>query len=279
MNCVDTHCNWIMVWIMMINVIKQQPFSVAYLAVVWCMFLYVERENCTSFSHVIAACSKLCIMSYCVCFMRMFGNCLINIPLSWTHFSLLWYFVSCFLNNESYKQFALHIHVNVIFSTSIFLSHMWWSQPPYNMSMCGDVNMQMAVWMCQYLVFKKKRFGKVIIIINDHNRIDVRANTHNHSLVLLLTLSQVSYRSVLKTTRKGTCASSPTPSTPNQATWKTKIPQRTVSPRARCWSWATRSSLRCFWRTTTSAKTELDTAGKKTRSWGEDACSNTLMLS
>lgn len=75
------------------NVFKQ-PVSVAYLAVVRCMFLYVERQNCTSFIHVIADCLNLCIMSYCVCFMKMFSSCLINVLLSLTHFSLAWYFVS-----------------------------------------------------------------------------------------------------------------------------------------------------------------------------------------
>lgn len=91
-------------------------------------------------------------------------------------------------------------------------------------------------------------------------------STHNHSLVLLLFLSQVSCQSVSKRMRKGTCASSPTPFTANRATWKTTIPQRTASPRPRCWSGATRSSPHCFWKVTTTVKTELDTAAKKTSS-------------
>ncbi len=101
----------------------------------------------------------------------------------------------------------------------------------------------------------------------------------NHLLVLPLNLSQVWCQSVLKRMRKGTCASLPTPSTASQGTWKTKIHPQTASPRARCWNGATRSSPPCSWKTTTTAKKELDTAVKKTRSSGESACPSTLMFS
>lgn len=71
--------------------------------------------------------------------------------------------------------------------------------------------------------------------------------------------------------RKGICASSPTPSTANQGTWKTKTPQQTVSPRARWWSGATKSNPLWALRMTTIAKTEVDTVVKKTRLWGKRA--------
>lgn len=53
-----------------------------------CMFCIfgIERVNCTSFSYITADNLKLCIMSHCVCFMRMFGSFLINVLLNLTPF-------------------------------------------------------------------------------------------------------------------------------------------------------------------------------------------------
>lgn len=69
------------------------------------MYVFVWKDSCTSFPHVIADWLKLWIMSHCLCFMRMFISCSINVFLGFTHFwSCVVFCVSRFLNNESYQH-------------------------------------------------------------------------------------------------------------------------------------------------------------------------------
>lgn len=136
MNCVYRH--------MSLNHGIALFFLFFYLAVVHCMFLCVERENCSCiFFHVIAGCLKFCILSYCVCvFMR---SCLINVLLSLTHFSLAWCFVSHFLNNESYK-YSLFSDMLLCLLMSCFPLHIYSLNLPYNMF--GYSHEKSTVWMC-----------------------------------------------------------------------------------------------------------------------------------
>lgn len=97
----------------------------------FCVFGF-ERVNCTSFSHVTTdnlKLLKLCIVSNCVCFMRMFDSCLINVLLSLTRFSLEWYFLSLVSSWLVYRNivYALTFTINdmkcsfyVVLRSSIF---------------------------------------------------------------------------------------------------------------------------------------------------------------
>lgn len=86
-------------------------------------------------------------------FMRMFSSCLINVLFGLTHFSLAWYFVSLVSWIMS--------HINTVMLWHMLLCLLMSRFPPPSFShiqhvyvcvcACGEVNIQMAVWMCQYL--------------------------------------------------------------------------------------------------------------------------------
>lgn len=98
-------------------------------------------------------------MSLCVCFMRMFGSCLINVLLSLTHFSLVWYFLSLvsswllYGNTIHALKFAINdikcsdrlcssisfclIHIFICHIICLFSVYSYW-----------HMNMSVAVWKC-----------------------------------------------------------------------------------------------------------------------------------
>ena len=73
------------------------------------LYVFVWNDRCTSFPHVISDWLKLWIMSHCLCFMRMFISCSINVLLVFTQFwSCVVFCVSRFLS-----------HINTVFCYEI----------------------------------------------------------------------------------------------------------------------------------------------------------------